>query len=484
MQLPISNIVNISVSQSPTGIGPFNVNNIVLFTDESPSLAFAAGYSIYQTSSQIGTDFGSLSKTFQMATAIFAQSPNILAGSGSLIVVPLLTNLTAVTEVQKINFSSTPASGTYVLNYGALATTALAYNATASTVQAALQAVAGLGTVTVTGNTAAGFVITFTGVAGGFPALTVTGSTLQDGTGAGVTPVPTITVFGVAAGSTETVLAGILRTQGLVSYCGVISEKPYGANEMVMASNYVQTQNMILFLASSTVADVAPTTGVFWQIMSAGNNKTRCLLYLLSNYDNANLMAAAYAGRALSVDFSGSNTTTTMQLKTLNTIVADPNMTPTIFASCQTAGVDVYASFQGVAKVVCSGSNKFFDQVYNLMWFVTSLSVAGFNALATSSTKVPQTEQGISALKTAYQSVCEQAKANLYCAPGAWTGDTFGNYNDFMRNTGSVGYYIYSQPVTQQLASLRAARQAPLIQIALKEAGAVHTSNVLVNINS
>lgn len=483
-QLAIQNVVNISVSQAPAGLGPFNVNDLALFTGESPTNAFDNGYAIYKTASAVGQDFGSSSKTFAMATAIFAQTPNILAGNGSLIVIPLLTGLSGVTEVQTINFSAVPTSGSYVLNYGAAPTAAIPYSDDAASLQTALRLVSGLGSVTVTGTVGAGFVVTFTGVSGDFPALTVTSSTLLDSGSATVVVTPTITTHGVVAGSTETVLAGILRTQNKVAYCGVISEKSYITNEMIMASNYVQTQDMILFLASATVGDVAVTTGIFWQIAQAGNKKTRCLLYLLSDYDHANLMAAAYAGRGLSVDFSGSNTTITMQLKSLNTILGDTGMSETIFAACQIAGADVYASFRGVPKVFCSSANGFYDQVYNLTWFTTSLAIAGFNALAETGTKLPQTEQGISALKTAYQDVCEQAKANLYCAPGRWTGDTFGNLADFLRNILGIGYYIYSQPIVQQSSADRNARKAPLIQIALKESGAVHTSNVLVNINA
>jgi hypothetical protein len=53
-----------------------------------------------------------------------------------------------------------------------------------------------------------------------------------------------------------------------------------------------------------------------------------------------------------------------------------------------------------------------------------------------------------------------------------------------LRNIEEVGYYIYSLPVNQQAQTEREERKAPLIQIALKEAGAIHSSNVLVYINA
>lgn len=485
MDLALSNVINISVSQAPAALGPFNVNNLALFTDDTPNASFPqSGYQIYKTASQVAADFGSTSKTFQMATAVFAQSPNILAGNGYLVIWTLLANLAGVTEIQTVSFSSLPTSGNFTLSYGGVPTAAIPFSANAAAVQTALQAVAGLSTVTVTGSFAAGFVVTMTGVSGDAPAMTVATDTLQDASQLNVSVTDAVTTHGVVASSTELLLAAITRTQSIVSYCGVIKANAYVANEMMNASNYVQTQDLILFVASASSADVAVTTGIFWQIQNAGNSKTRAVLYLKDTYASANLAAAAYAGRALSTDFSGSNTTQTVHLKNLATIQVDPNMTQGIFNSAQIAGADVYASFKGVAKIYSSGANRFFDSVYNQMWLTTALAVAGFNALATTSTKVPQTEIGISVIKTAYRLVAEQAKTNQYVAPGAWTGDTFGNQQDFLRNIAERGYYIWSSPIATQLPVDRSARKAPLVQMAFKEAGAVHTGNVLVNINA
>jgi hypothetical protein len=60
------------------------------------------------------------------------------------------------------------------------------------------------------------------------------------------------------------------------------------------------------------------------------------------------------------------------------------------------------------------------------------------------------------------------------------SAETFGNPEDLRRNITDVGYYIYSQPIAQQLQAQREARIAPLVQIAIKLAGAIHSSDVLV----
>jgi hypothetical protein len=88
-------------------------------------------------------------------------------------------------------------------------------------------------------------------------------------------------------------------------------------------------------------------------------------------------------------------------------------------------------------------------------------------------------------LKGAYRNICNQAVTNQYSAPGTWTSSTtFGNQVLFLQNIIQYGYYIYSQPISQQLATARDARQAPLCQIALKEAGAIQSSDVIVYVNN
>jgi len=42
------------------------------------------------------------------------------------------------------------------------------------------------------------------------------------------------------------------------------------------------------------------------------------------------------------------------------------------------------------------------------------------------------------------------------------------------------GYYTYSIPIAQQAQTDRELRKAPLVQIAVKRAGAIHSSDVLV----
>lgn len=375
-QLDITNVITISLSAAQTGLGEYNVNNLAIFTGETPETSFGdLGYKIYKAPKEVGVDFGTTSITYKMALSVFAQTPNILNGNGYLVIIPF------------------------------------------------------------------------------------------------------------ASGS-ETLATAISRADSLVQFFGILSTKDYDDEEVAASAAVVQTLNKILFVVSNSASDIA-ATGSFHDIAEAGYDKTRCLAYLSATTEPAKIMAAAYAGRALSTEFEGSNTTSTMHLKDLVGVTADPTMTQTQLNLCQDCGADAYVNIAGVAKTFTSGANGFFDQVYNRCWFLGALEVAGFNALARVSTKVPQTEPGMTILKGAYRLVCDRAVRNGYCAPGAWnSADRFGDVEAMLRNIEEVGYYIYSLPVNQQAQTEREERKAPLIQIALKEAGAIHSSNVLVYINA
>jgi len=436
----------------------------------------ALGYALYNDPQQVGIDFGTSSRTFLMAEAVFSQQPNILNGNGQFIA--LLRNVSQ----QTLTFSAVAASGTFVIHYNGHDTAAISWNATISDIQTALRAVPGLEGVVVTGSIANELLtVIFNGVYGNALALTAT-SSLQSSAPAAITITIVQTVTGETYGET------LARTNGLVQYFGVMPTETLaviGQTDMLAAAAITLPRNIIGAFASYQSADIQPG-GKIDLLQSGSFNNSRGLYYGDSSNNglNAVLMMAAYMGLALSVNFSGSNTTMTMHLKTLRGIQPDPTMTQTILDLAQAAGADCYVSIQGDPCVFTSGANQYFDQVYNLEWFVGALQVAGFNYLAQSATKVPQTEAGMDGLKNAYGTVCEQAVTNQYVAPGSWTSSsTFGNQLLFLQNIAQFGYYIYSTPISKQFAADRITRIAPLCQIAIKEAGAIQKSDVLVFVN-
>lgn len=479
-QLQLSNIINISVSQAQAGAGNYNTSNLAIFSDEAAAESFGSdGYKAYIEPTDVATDFGSSSKTYQMALAVFSQQPNILTGSGQLIVVLLDT------ATQNLAFSGVAAAGQFKIQYNGVKTAFLDWDSTAAEIQAALRDVPGLENVTVTGSIASqALVIAMTGTySDNLLPVAVTDENLTTSAPAAITVTVTTPDDG------ETLAEAITRTNALVQYFGVMATATaaqLGETDLLAAAAVIQALNKIAFFVTYTEADIE-TGGMIDLLRSGGFTQSRGLYY--GDDDdvgiNALVMMASYAGRALSTNFSGSNTTQTMNLKDLSGVQPDPSMTQTIYNKAEDAGADIYVSLQGVPKVVCFGANSFFDQIYNLRWFVGALQIAGFNFLAQASTKVPQTENGMDGLKGAYRNVCEQAVTCQYSAPGVWTSPTvFGVPADLIANIAQRGYYIYSLPIGQQSQADREDRVAPLVQIALKEAGAIQKSDVIVNINA
>ncbi len=212
-QLPLTNIINVSVSQTPVGVNVLNTSNVALFSTDQPANSFpAAGFGFYVTPGQVATDWGSSSVTEQMANAIFSQQPNMLSASGQLIIIEMAT------ATETLTYSGVPASGSWVLNYGGNVSAAIIWNDTTAQVQAKIQAVPGLAGVIVTGTQAGELLsIKLWGVYGASPALfTITSNTLET---SGTTPITITAAISVVG---ESLQAAIARTQGLVNYFGIL----------------------------------------------------------------------------------------------------------------------------------------------------------------------------------------------------------------------------------------------------------------------
>ena len=472
--LSINNVINISVATTGQGIGAYNTSNIAILTSEFPNYSSFGllGYKLYLSPTDVETDFGSTSKTYKEALAIFSQQPNILANGGYLAIIQTLS------EMQTVTFDSVATSGTFILSFLEGSTAAINWNDNAAAIQTKIRAIAGLESVQVTGSIASKtLTIEFDGKYGDQTPVSVISNTLE----AGITPVGAVVAEQTKG---ETYSECISRTDSLVPYFGVMCADILLEAEMLLCAALVQSMNKLMFFVSKTVADVAPG-GMLDKLKTGSLTHSRGLFYGNGSTEDALVMMASYAGRGLSTNFSGSNTTQTMHLKDLSGVQPDASVNQTILSQCQVAGVDCYVSIQGVAKVFCSGGNTFFDDIYNLQWLVGALQVAGFNVLAQVATKVAQTEDGLTSLKGAYRSVLEQAKNNQFIAPGSWTNPTtFGVQQDLLDNISQRGYYIYSLPVSQQTAVDRAARKAPVISMAIKYAGSVHSSSVIVNVNA
>lgn len=116
-------------------------------------------------------------------------------------------------EIQTATVTGSPTGGTFTLSFDGATTGAIAYNAAASAVQSALEALPNVtaGDVTVTGSAGGPYTVTFSGNLGGtnVAAMTASGASLTGGTSPGVT-IATQTAGGSTASDGTEVAAGFL----------------------------------------------------------------------------------------------------------------------------------------------------------------------------------------------------------------------------------------------------------------------------------
>ncbi|MCX5794956.1 MAG: DUF3383 family protein [Elusimicrobia bacterium] len=470
----LANVISISVSATPTGLGIPNVNTILLASKEARPAGWAQSkvFGIYKDAAAVAADCGSESEAAAIADAVFAQNPNMLLTNGYLVIAPRIAAVAAKKTIQDILYTAIVAE-----EDGDDITIAYTTGAThgAEVVSVAGSAVSvqiASGVSTATEVLAA---LTAYNVAHPTALLPVSFSI----TGTAGTAQVAVSATHLAGGvDIESIADCIARIAPKVFFFGILIDEE--VVDLAGLSTYVQTLDKVLAYASSDVSELDPGEALDL-LRTALKTNTRGLYYGMTA--KPWIFAAAYLGRALSADFDGGQVGT-MNLKQLVGIDPDTTIDDTVLLAAKTAGVDVYPYVQGVQEVLTSGANAYWDQVYCRYWLKFALQVAGFNYLAGTLFKIPQTESGMDGMKDAYRQVLVKALANGYAAPGSWqSSTTFGSPVDLRRCVAEIGYYVYSTPVALQSSTDRADRKAPLVQIALKEAGAIHSAAVAVIVN-
>ena len=282
----------------------------------------------------------------------------------------------------------------------------------------------------------------------------------------------------------ESLSDALSRVKAQIYFGGWMTNKKAEDEEVIAAAQLNETLESIYLLGSGDIADFTADTGLFDKVSKLSLSRTKLLYYgdSTENLDNMRGFVSAYAGRGFSVNFAAQNSTITMNLKDLVGVSPDSTVTEAIYQNAEQLGVDMYVAYNGLPKIVSNGNPLYFDDIYNRLWFELTMRVELFNALATTSTKIPQTETGMNNLKSAARAVCQRGVYNGFMAPGTWNGtDTFGDQDDFYRNIEDFGFYVYSAPVSQQSQSERETRVAPVVQVACKQAGAIHKMNLIIN---
>lgn len=488
--IALSNTINVSVSATPFGLGEYSTNSIVLLSNEQP---LSAEPYIWAVNAQdVINEYGTNSLTAKMATALFNPAFNLRTGNGQVLVYPYTATNATSGNTKTVAITATIITALKQITNGDLTVTIDGTDFTVTGLD--------FGSITtvndiVTVLNAQGLdcdidvvdtnKIQFTSKRYG---ATASGITLKATTGGTGTDLYSSSYFDGANQTTTagtnasgTTVAEAVAEVNEIAYVGGVLTTQFCENDLVVANaTAIQAKDHIYYEAIQSLKNISVLGAA---IKSASLNKTRLLAYSYAGATGSKQAIATYATIASSTNYSGDNTCLTMNLKELTGIQADLNLNQTYYNLAKQYGVDIYGNTEGLACCYSNSNGLYTDEATGELWIKKALEVSGFNYLRKTNTKIPQTESGMTGLKNAYEQRCVQGVRNGLIAPGGWNDSVpFGNPEDFLRNIKERGYYIYSIPIALQNQAEREQRIAPLVQIAIKLSGAIHSSNVIVNV--
>ena len=498
MSVNIENVVTVQLLEGAQLALADNPNVCLIMTSQQDGpLDSYNRYQVYSDSGSVAADFGTLSKAASFANAFFATSPNPIAAGGRLVMgywrgtdeeveatAATLTGgqlqeVTVVDEMQQIS------DGSMVIDVDGTSQTLDDLDFQSAT---SLSDIAGVIDTAITGASAEEInsrIVITSATTGATSELTYatehTSGTfigdvlnLSDGSGATLeqgAEAETLTA--------ETMLEAIQELASQVKFRGAMFISSPLDDARTDLAEWAQANNVLMYDVFDEESNLeVDTTNVVWEIKLAGYTNYRMLYSKAGNRK----FAASYMARAHTVNFAAENTALTMHLKEL--AVPAEEYTQTEVDAAKRVGLDIYTTIKQTATVLTSGANNFVDERYNLIAYVDFLQVDMYNLLRQTATKIPQTRQGIAQLVDQAEKTTRQFVRAGVIAPGTWTSpDFFGNRDTFLENILSNGYYFISGSLADQSQADREARKSPVIQGAIKLAGAVHSVDLVIFVN-
>ena len=265
--LSLSNVINISIQSTPLGLKQANLSAVAIFTTlQDPN---GDAYSIHKNPDTVANLYGTSSEVYKQAVAIFSQSPNILNNSGYLVIIPLLTGVlnpaTAgyeVTDVLNTSAFAAVTDGAFDISVNgesAVNVTGLDFTRAYTLEDFANLINANFTTheVPATVSVDAGKLVFTSNTTGATSSVLIT----EASTGTNLLSSlyfngeNCVAVQGIDATSgRETLVNGIQRTKSLVFYHGILVDYAIDDTEVLNASNFVQTVEKMLFIATYNIS--------------------------------------------------------------------------------------------------------------------------------------------------------------------------------------------------------------------------------------
>jgi hypothetical protein len=220
-------------------------------------------------------------------------------------------------------------------------------------------------------------------------------------------------------------------------------------------------------------------TNVVWDIKLSSLENYR----MIYRKDGNRKVAVAVMARLHTVNFNNQNSAITLNLKELSGIVSEDYSQDEI-NKAKKVGLDLYTTFGDLPKLLVSGANGFADNVYNFIAIKKFVQIDLFNLLGTTGTKLAQIDEDVQKIVDTVEKTMRLFLKAKVIGAGTWNSpDTFGNVLVFNRNIEANGFYVYAQPLSEQAQSDREARKSPAIQVAFKNAGAIHSIDTTIQYN-
>jgi len=514
--LSLSDVTNVTVQMSPTAASERNFSSLLILGD-SNVIDIAERLRLYASGDEVASDFGSSAPEYAAASLFFAQSPTpaqCYVGRWASSATSGMLRGAVLTSAQQAmsNFTSITNGGLSILIDGTRYTpTGMNFsgqtnlNGVAAIVQAALSNL-----VTVRWD-ALNFRMVLQSASTGTKssvsyATSPTAATpsVAQNPAVEAASVTTLVVIGGGNATDISGLLGLTAASGARIIAGSDGETLLAAVRLLadMSTDWygLQVASSVLpvnsdYLAVASYIEAASVSRIFGittqdpatldsgtssdlaSVLQAGEFKRT-----FDQYSSNEFASASIFGRAFTVDFDGTNTTITLKFK------QEPNVSPETLTETQSATLtskhcNVFVRYNNNTAILQQGvmaNGYFLDEVYALDWLQNDLQTNVYDELYLTG-KVPQTDAGINRLVSIISGRLEQAVVNGLLAPGVWNGPPIGAINT--GDTLSKGYYVYAAPIASQSQADREARKAPLIQAALKLAGAVHDADVVVTVN-
>ena len=494
----LSNVINVALLPEGRSVARDNMNVTCIVTSDVGFLSTAKRYSLYSDAASVAEDFGTSSNAYQYALVYFAQKPNPVNAGGVLVMghwraeeevvaakagvltgeqvseavlIPQIRSIPdgsfdididgTVQNITGVDFRTIVSTSDIV--------TLLNAEITGATVSLDDQRI--IITSDTTGASSEANLLT-AGASGTF-----VGEILKLAGGTGAVSVAGADSDTLAAESKVDAITAIKSEVNIKGF--MFADSTTDAESEALAT-WAQANAALGYDVFSSASNLEiDVTNPVWKIVLAGQDQYRMIYSKAGNRK----LAAAYMARLHTVVFTATNTAITMNLKELISVAAESYSQAEITKAAN-VGLDIYTTFKNVPKVLTSSANGFADNAYNLLAFVDAVQTDAFNLLGTTPTKIPQTNAGIGLIVDTVEKSCQGfVRAGVFAA-GEWSiADTFGDRETFEANIRARGYYVLAESLADQIQSDRAARIAPPINVAVKNAGAVHKINIIIRFN-